>query len=269
MNELITVKQLPVIEEHLKALSGEIDKRVNEAVSLVCTEETVKSVKAVRTDLNKQFTELEDQRKTVKKAVMEPYEAFEGIYKQYVTEKFHAADTDLKKKIDGVEGELKNKKAEELEAYYNEHCDAVGIDFIPFERVGLNITLSASIKSLKEQVKQFVERVSDDLGMIATQEYADEILIEYKKSLRASDSITMVIDRHKAMEAAAAERAKRTQTEVTLQKSAAKVEPLMPPTEAPVEASEKLLCLTFTVTGTRDKLKALKKFLDDGGYQYE
>ena len=57
--DLIRVAQLPVIEEHLKALSDEIDAKVSEAMSMVCTEDTVKSVKKVRAELNSQFWELE------------------------------------------------------------------------------------------------------------------------------------------------------------------------------------------------------------------
>lgn len=34
-NELIIVKQLPIIEEHLRALASEIDKRVTDAKSLL------------------------------------------------------------------------------------------------------------------------------------------------------------------------------------------------------------------------------------------
>ena len=53
MKDLIIVKQLPQIEEHLKELSAEIDKKVEYAKSLVCTEESVKAIKQVRADLNK------------------------------------------------------------------------------------------------------------------------------------------------------------------------------------------------------------------------
>lgn len=66
MQELITIKQLPQIEEHLKELSIEIDKKVKNAKSLVCTEENVKAIKQIRADLNKEFKEVEQQRKTVK-----------------------------------------------------------------------------------------------------------------------------------------------------------------------------------------------------------
>ena len=96
--ELIRVTQLPVIEEQLKALSAEIDTKVNEAMSMVCTEDTVKAVKKVRAELNSQFWELEGQRKAVKKAIMGPYERFEQIYSKYISQKFKAADDNLKRR---------------------------------------------------------------------------------------------------------------------------------------------------------------------------
>ena len=67
---LIVIKQLPQIEEHLKDLSTEIDVKVNNAKKLVCTEETVKTVKQVRADLTKDFKNLEEQRKTVKEQIL-------------------------------------------------------------------------------------------------------------------------------------------------------------------------------------------------------
>ena len=65
MNELIKVVQLPVIEEQLRSMKETVDKRVGEALSLVCTEETVQTVKGVRAELNKEFQTLEEQRKEV------------------------------------------------------------------------------------------------------------------------------------------------------------------------------------------------------------
>ena len=43
-NELIIVKQLPMIEEHLKERSEEIEEKDKNAKSLVCAEENVKTI---------------------------------------------------------------------------------------------------------------------------------------------------------------------------------------------------------------------------------
>ena len=63
MNELIIVTQLPVIQEKLKQVSKAIDVKTNNALSLICNEETVKQIKTLRADLNKNYKELEEQRK--------------------------------------------------------------------------------------------------------------------------------------------------------------------------------------------------------------
>ena len=48
IKDLIEVKQLPVIEEQLRSVSTVIDERVKNATSLVCTEESVKTIKEIR-----------------------------------------------------------------------------------------------------------------------------------------------------------------------------------------------------------------------------
>ena len=73
IKDLIEVKQIPIIEEQLKNVSAVIDERVKNATSLVCTEETVKTIKELRADLNKDFKEFETKRKEVKEQVLKPY----------------------------------------------------------------------------------------------------------------------------------------------------------------------------------------------------
>ena len=55
IKDLIEVKQLPVIEEQLRSVSTVIDERVKNATSLVCTEESVKTIKEIRAELNKDY----------------------------------------------------------------------------------------------------------------------------------------------------------------------------------------------------------------------
>lgn len=200
MQNLIIVKQLPQIEEHLKELSTEIDKKVESAKSLICTEENVKTIKQVRVDLNKEFKEVEQQRKTVKEQVLKPYNDFETIYKQYISDKYKSADIDLKQKIDNVEKELKEQKEQEVKKYFEEYKTANNIDFAVYEQANINVTLSASMKSLKEQAKIFIDKIVDDLKLIEVQQNKEEILVEYKQTLNVSLAITTVMDRVKAIE---------------------------------------------------------------------
>lgn len=277
MQNLIIVKQLPQIEEHLKDLSIEVDKKVEDAKSLVCTDENVKTIKQIRAELNKEFKEVEQQRKLVKEQVLAPYMQFETIYKQYISDKYKDADADLKLKINSVEDELKNKKEQEIKDYFEEYKIANNIDFITYGQARINVTLSASMKSLKEQAKQFIDKIIDDLNLIETQEHKAEILVEYKQTLNVAQSITSVTNRFKAIE----EEKKRQEQKVVhiemngnheiTQKSYEQLEnafnkPLEQPKE---EKQEEILTLKFTVRGTRTKLRELKQFLESGGYDYE
>lgn len=290
--ELIVVKQLPQIEEHLKELSLDVDKKVENAKNLVCTEENVTTIKQIRASLNKEFKEVEQQRKIVKEQILAPYMQFEEIYKMYISDKYKSADNDLKVKIDSTENELKNIKEQEIKDYFEEYKKANNIDFVTYSQARINVTLSASRKSLKEQAKQFIDKIVDDLKLINTQEHKTEILVEYKKSLNVSQAITSVTNRFKAIEEEKkrqeelkrkqleeaqrrADESIRAQTEATRQA----LENFIPKTEeveetilqAPVieEKQEEILTLRFTVKGTRTKLRELKQFLENGGYDYE
>ena len=278
-NEIIVVKQLPVIEQQLAQIKQQVAERVSAAMQLVCTEDTVKAVKKARTELNAEFKAWEDKRKEVKTAVMTPYEKFEAVYKDCISDSYKAADKDLKRKIDEVEQELKSKKAAEVKSYFEEYLASKDIDFVSYEQAGINVTLSASLKSLKEQVKAFIDRIESDLKLIETfTDLKAEILVEYKKSLNVSDAITGVKARAKAVqeeqarqEAEAEKRAAEAQRveaiKAAIPEAPAAVEAPTEQTAAP--APEKKFCIRFTVKGTKEQLIALKKFLNEGEYEYE
>ena len=281
MKDLIIVKQLPQIEEHLKELSAEIDKKVENAKSLVCTEESVKMIKQTRADLNKEFKELETQRKSVKEQILAPYMKFEEVYKMYISEKYKNADIDLKTKIDNTENELKAKKEQEIKDYFEEYKTANNIDFVDFKQANINVTLTASKKNLKEQVKKFIDEIVDDLKLVETQDCKEEILVEYKQNLNVSRAIQEVANRHKLLEeekrkqeelkSKQLEEAQR-QAEISIKEQEIATKEALNNfvIEAPkVEEQEEILTLKFTVKGTRSKLKELKDFLIQGGYDYE
>ena len=210
-NEIIVIEQLPIIKQQLQTIKADVTERVNAAMSLVCTDENIQEVKKIRTALNKEFLDWESRRKDVKKAIMKPYDDFEAEYKNCITEVFKKGDTDLKGKIDNLETEHKARKEKQVLDYFNECICAAEIgtgtqlfEFVTFDKANINVTLSASLKSLKEQAKAFIDRVCDDVRLIDTQEHKDEVLYEYKQTLNVSAAITTVVNRYKAIEEAKA-----------------------------------------------------------------
>lgn len=280
--ELIVVKQLPVIEDQLLAIKESIQTRVDEATSLVCTEETYKQIKAVRAELNKEYAALETKRKEIKKQILAPYEKFEGVYKECAGDLYISADKKLAAKIAEVENGLKEEKAKDLETYFYEYLASVGIvpSFVSIDDAKIKVGLSDSRTSLHKQAKEFIDHVVSDLKVIETLPTCNEVLAEYANDYNLSRAMLTVENRHKAIEAerirreemkAAQEAAKAAEQKVD---DVIKAETLAAPVATPIEApipneAQVVLSCTFTVRATREKLVMLRKFLTEGGYEYE
>lgn len=274
-NNLIVLEQLPIIKATLENLSVEIKSKVDKANSLIVNEDTVKEVKQVRADLNKEFNELENQRKAVKQAIMQKYDEFEEIYKENVSNLYKDADAQLKEKIDNVEYQLKREKTDELELFAKEHIEFNELDhIISFEDIPLNITLSASMKSLKEQILEFINKVSKDIELIKLEEYSDEILLEYSNNIKWSKKVDFaqsklnVLDRHKRLE-----ELKNKQKDIQLQidddvKIVEKVENIIDAPKEIIDDSE-VIEVSFKVKGTKEQIKQIKNLIIELGVDYE
>lgn len=275
--QIIEVKQLPIIEQQLQLVKKSVIEKTEAALKLVCTEDTLQEVKKAKTALTKEFKEWEAKRKSVKNAVMTPYEQFEKVYKESVTDIYKNADNELKAKVGSIENAIREEKAAEIKAYFDEYVASRGIEeiygkFLSFEYTGIKVTLSASKKSLKEQATNFVDRICDDLNLIETQEHKDEILYEYKKSLNLSGSITAVANRYKAIEAEKAREAERKARAEAVKATENKVDEVIKPAKViiePPKVEEPILTVKFTVKGTKAKLQELKAYLERNGFDYE
>ncbi len=280
-NEMIVVRQLPIIEEQLRELKEQNQHRVESVLSMPCDENTVKALKKERAALNKEFADFETRRKEVKLQVLAPWKQFESVYQDCVSNVFKAADAELKSRIDEVENGLKQERREGAEEYFNEYRTSLGIDFVSFVQSGIVVTLTVSEKKLLEQVKSYLDGIKSDLELINTQDHKEEILVEYKRTLNVRQAITAVNERHvKIEEERRRMKDKEAQEEISAVLEArveqaveewAAPEPVTPSQkEAPQEATEEQeYTVRFTVFANKAKILALKKFLKDGGYQYE
>ena len=251
MDNLMKITQKAIIEEQLKTISDEIQKRVDYAEKLVCTIDTIKDIKKQRTILRNQFNDLETQRKQVKAEFQAPYLRFEKVYKELISDKYKNADVQLKRKIDNVESELKLQKENNIREYFNEYCESEDIDFIKFEQIGLNINLSATEKSLREHVKSFIDKVKSDIELIQHEDNFAEIMIEYTKHLNVSRAIIEVKERHKKLSEIVNSADKNVQNDTNEQQ------------KETLKAPEQIYTMNFKVSGTKQQLVNLKKYLKD------
>jgi hypothetical protein len=273
-NTLMKVTQLPVIEEHLRSRKEQTEQRVAEAMSLVCTDETLTSVKNIRAEMNREFADAETQRKAIKAAIMEKYDSFESVYRECIADPYKRADADLKAKIDATESEIKSRCEEMLLGYFRELCAVNEIDFLSFGQTGVKVDMaSARAKTPKkhmEQIKLKVDGVAQDMKTIGTMgENAPEIMVEYKNNLDLSLAISVVNERHRRAEE---EREAVKRHTVTPAARAAGDTVAAAPQVVPKrveQAAVERLTVSFRVTDTRERLRLLKQFLVSNGYQYE
>ena len=198
--QVIELQQLPIIVERLHSVKADIEQRTADALSLVCTEQTYKSVKDARAQLTKEFKEYEAQRIAVKEKILEPYTEFEKVYRECVTVPFQTADAELKRKITDVTSGIVAQKTDVVQEYYNELVAAAGIDWMDDLTYRPKVNMSDSVTALKKQAKAFVDGIVSDVTAIDAMESSAEAMVEYRKNLDLPTAIKVVDNRHKALE---------------------------------------------------------------------
>lgn len=289
--QVITLKQLPVIEEHLQLVKADVEARTNNAMQLVCTEETRGDVKKIRTELGKEFAAMEEQRKRVKEAIMEPYNRFEEVYKQCIADPYKKADAELKRRVDEVETGLKADKVKAVQSYFYELCKANNLPWLRFEQMNLKIGLSTSVNGTKTALTSTVLKIAEEVQELSRHDDAAELLVEYKKSLNVALALSTVRARHEQIELQkqqeaerrvaleqqqAAEEKVQQAIEEAQQDAAPPVEEVSAPEEEqpaavqePEETHPAVYEVKFAVRGTIEQLKKLKQFIMQEGMSYD
>ncbi len=273
----VKIKSLGEIESNMKEVKGYVENLNNYYKNITFTEETIKEAKEEKAKINKFKSEVANYRKNIVAEYNKPIKIFEDTSKEtekILTETYNTINS----QVANYEDIEKQRKEQEIKDYFEEYKVANNIDFINYGQAKINVTLTASVKKLKEQAKAFIDEIIDDLKLIETQECKDEILVEYKQNLNVSRAIQEVANRHRLLEE---ERKRQEQKIVHIemnenheisQKSHEELEnvfnkPLEQPKE---EKQEEFFTMSFKVKNeTKARLKLIKQFLEDGGYDYE
>ena len=274
MNEIAVLKTRPIIEFSKMA---EVGLKVKERLekydfeNLVVTDENIKEIKELRTELRKEFDLAEEKRKLIKKEVNDPYLQFEESFKDNIAKHYQDADSKLKKAIDDVENLMKKKKEEKVRSLFNELVVKHELDFLKFEMMKLNITLSSSLKSLNDEVDNFIRTVLSDISLINSQEYSDRIFVEYKRSLNVSQAIHKIIKdvkeeqelidrKNKVLEVVEVkEEIKDQGIKVLNTEEVNKI----------IEEAVEILTVSFTIKDTRSNIIKVREFMKKEGIKYE
>lgn len=271
INELIKIDNLPKIYEQLETIGRWVDDGLAklDLDNLVVDEEHKQEIKKARTEVNNISKLLEDKRKEIKTKILEPYAAFETKYNEEVKTKLANASETLGNAINEIEYGQKVQKETELRQFFDNYNEDYHLEkIIKFEDVGLNITLSASMKSLKDQIIDFFKKVSDDFQAISSCDYREEVLMEYQSNgFNYSQAVNIVNEKHRKMEELQQQIEQKANVEQVEQTVVENVNTVV---SAPVEVvEEEIIECSFKVKATRTQLKELKQFLQEKGISYE
>lgn len=296
---LITVSQLPVIQEELRALKERWELKAADAASMVCTEDTVQDLKKIRADMRKEFDAADTQRKAAKAQYMAPWDAIEATFKECVKDAFTKADNSLKETISGFENQLKKQCEWALREYFAELIEAENIDFLTFEKAmelgKIKISMAEAKRSTPRQAQDALAAVVSNIAVgmeqISQMDDAPAIMAEFKQCFDVGRSVATVQARRKREqeEAEAAEARKRAQEAqaaavAKVQAAApakvvaapemsetAQSSPTLQPVPFTVPAEDPVFPeFTFTVYGARkSQLVQIRDFLKQEGIRYE
>ena len=246
LTPMLICTQPPVISENLL----DLNTRVSAITTMLSTlPPEPENLPQARADLRRYFESLEEQRKAVKTAVMAPYNDAEARYKRLVSDPINNADRLCKDFVDGVEASMKRQCEDGLREYFAELCAVNHVEFLKFEKAGIVVDMASAKqktpKKLREQLEQFVSRVSSEVDRISEMEDADEILMEYKQTLNLSDAIGIVLDRHRRLQQQREESISRASAKASELEAVHKVDAIAPPVQAKPLREEKRYTISF------------------------
>ena len=276
--ELVRIDQLPVLEEFFTSMYEPVRARIAEILSEECTVDNRVEVEAMRTEIRKFRDDIKAALKDKKEQLFAPWKMVEDSAAE-ILKMCDAADGALKNRTEAIKNAQKKQTEDEIRTYYAEKCASLGIDWLEYERIGLKIRLNDSLKALRKSVDAVTERIAGEVTAILAMPDNAEIMAEYKARLNLGDAVAVVTERRARIVAEAAKMDALTERKQAAEERAQAVEkaaeqredndkPLAPPVVKPAPAvpdpaSEKVFRMTFTVTGTREQLVGLKRYLID------
>jgi len=275
INEIVKIESMAVIKQQLDKVEEFVDDKIKDIpkalekiknMSFIEQEDEKGEIKEYKQYLNKIKNELETKRKEIKKEINKPYEEFNEYYSNGVYKKLDNGISQLSDVINEIETLQKDEKQLELVEFFEQYKETYHLNFINFEDIGLNITLSASMTSLKEQIKDFCEKLDKDIKLIEIDDNKDKMMLEYRRNgFDYQKAKLTLIEEQKQLEELKQQMEKKQEIEKQEEKVIEKVQEIIPPKE--IIQDEEILESTFTVKATKGKLKLLIEFMNNNGIE--
>lgn len=188
------------IDNIFASVKAEIEAlNINE---IEATDDNKKKLVDIRVRLNKDIKEYEDDRKFVFGVIDEPKALFKEKYDPMLAYLKDVVDT-VKVAVDSIDDKQKQLKRVEVEEYFSDlKVDYthrlldknVHINFITFDDMELNITLSVTAKKLKEEIDAKLEHHYNNLIVIDGNDNMARVFADYQQTKDLARSLQNVQD---------------------------------------------------------------------------
>lgn len=256
--------------------------------NMIVTEDGIAAAKSDKAKIRKISSAISEQRIAVKKRYLEPYNAFEANMKE-LSGMCDEASKNIDDQLKKFEEQRKAQKRNDLLAFYQTQDAPAWLTFERIENLRwMNVTFSMdeAHKEITEKVSAINAYIESISGFDA--EFADEMLLEYKKTLNFSGAIQRgnelrrmkqererrIAEQEAAEKARTAEReeAERRRAEAAIavqraREAAQTAEQTEEPTQEPAEQPEEepVQILDFRVYVTQEQKIALRDWLEENG----
>lgn len=185
--------------ETLKSQAIEIADFISQ---MEVTEENVKTVKKVLARANKAVKQLNDKRIEIKKAINEPYEAFNAQVKE-IESIVKEADEIVRSQVRNLEEQERQKKADELKEIWDlriAQYDLARIFNFEDWLTAKHLNKSESMSKVEQDMTDFLEKSERDLEVIKKHEDCDELTLVYKEEKDLAMSLKILSEKKRLLQ---------------------------------------------------------------------
>lgn len=247
----------------------------------VVTEDTIREAKNDKARINKVIRNLDAYRKSVKKSVMMPYDAFEERCKELTGMCKETADN-IDSQIKVFDDREKEAKISALKAYFD-NKETEFPEYATWEAAYKSSWENRSYRpaDAKSDIDNFIRQTTLDVKvlMAINQKWQKYLLAEYKVN-HDLNACLAINERYKKAEEEEAKRQSIAEQQREIEKVLEEFE--VTPLDAPkgnskpvpkvpemVAEREELLNIQFSVTATEEQLNQLQAFMDGHGIMWK
>lgn len=218
--------------------------------------------------LNRTAKKLNDERIRLEKEFMKPFDEFKTVVKE-ITEMIKDSSSKIDELVKEVENKDKEEKRKLIQMFFEQEVKELK-DVLKFEKIfdEKYLNKTSKIEDAKKDITSKLERIRNDL--ITISELHSKYEIELKNDYLNNFDLGMVIRKNSELilkEEALKNQVEETKKVIEEQKEEKMQE--MAKTIVEVKEEEPVLTFTLKITGKKNQLVALRKFIENNGMSYE